>query len=257
MKRKYLLLFTIPIFLLSSCQQSTPPPVKETKKVSPGKELCSKAEEFLPKGNHTVVYQKFKYSSCRVVAFYPPGEAERLWYNLTIYKGMDGKVYAVYGVYVNPGGKLFVDKDEAEAINRFKEEYYSKLIKQSIKMLKDFQKLAEVGKGEPAYFLVWREEWENEKIRKEILKQLEDIAKMTGLKIEILTPKPDTEIIFKFKLPFHQVFLIKGDRVIRTRYYIDVERLREKLFQPQSFNASTSPLSAPGGGFPPYQPQSP
>ena len=120
MKKKAFLI-SLPLFLFS-CGESNQPskPTPTAKKVDVEKELCLRAKDFLPKGNHTIVYQKFKYGSCRIIAFYPPGETERLWYDLVIYRGTDGNIYAVYGIYVKKGGKLFVDKDELKAVKKFK-----------------------------------------------------------------------------------------------------------------------------------------
>jgi uncharacterized lipoprotein YbaY len=45
------------------------------------------------------------------------------------------------------------------------------------------------------------------------------------MKIEVLTPKSESQVLFKFKLPFNTVFVIQNGKIIVSKYYIDPEEL--------------------------------
>jgi len=214
------------VFLLVSCGSN------QTKLASEKKEqtkpnLCDEKvwKGLVPKGNFTVVYKGEFEGACRVVLFYPENGGK--WYPLTIYSGTDNKPHALYGVNLVKG-KLYEPPEERQAIAKFKLEYWNKLIARSIKSLKDFETVAVIGNGtQTAYFLLFKDEWN--RFKKDVEKQLQLASEYLGMKIKVLVPnelKP-----FEFKLPFHQVFIIHGDRIEKTKFYIDFTELFKRSME--------------------------
>jgi hypothetical protein len=224
----------IPTLFLVACggnnethQTSQVKPSKEVAKVTKPKkvDLCKISEKLLPKGNHTVVYKAKFEGACRIVAFYPNGTEKlksREWYPLTVYLGEDRKPHIVYGVHL-VNGTLYEPPEERIAIEEFKEQYWQKLMEKSLKMLKDFKVLEIIGNGtQTAYFIVFGDEWKT--FKNKAKKELKTASEILGLKIKVVAPKPDSPIAFNFKLPFHQVFIVKDGKVIKTKVYIDFNK---------------------------------
>jgi hypothetical protein len=217
------LIFPLGVFVVSCSNSNSQVKSNQTHnqtKVEKKVDLCSDkiVKEFIPQGNE-IVYKGKEEGACRVLTF---NEKLMRWFPVVIYQGQDGKVHGVYGSF-EKNGTPYISQAEKQAVDEFINTLKQRYMAWSIQQLKtDFKQVAVIGNGtQTAYFLLLDErEWE--KFKDKILSKLQPVSDMVGLKILVLAPKDMKKLYFKFKLPFHLVFMIKDGKVVKTNYFVDI-----------------------------------